>query len=207
MGTTFRTIPHQVPYLAAEPDRIKHWRSRMPLDNKLKVGIVWAGQPSHANDRNRSITLSHLDRLAAVPDVWFCSLQKGKASQQIYSRTNRLQLANWEKELKDFGDTAALIANLDLVITVDTAVAHLTGAMGKPIWVLIPFVPDWRWMLERSDSPWYPTLRLFRQPVFGDWDTPVEKIATALSELIAHPSSNFDDQTARTRQISNAVCK
>jgi Flp pilus assembly protein TadD len=182
IGTTFDSIPQKVPYLAADARRAEFWRLRVPNDGRLKVGLVWAGQPTHANDRNRSITLAHLGPLAAVPNVWFCSLQKGKAAHQIFLRSNDVQLVNWEKDLKDFSDTAALIANLDLVITVDTAVAHLTGAMGKPIWVLTPFVPDWRWMLERTDSPWYPTLRLFRQPAFGDWESAIRDVADELTK-------------------------
>jgi len=182
MGTTHLTIPKQAPYITADPARVRFWKSRVPPDKKLKVGLVWAGQPTHANDHNRSITLAHLNPLADIEHIWFCSLQKGKAAQQIYVRSNALRLDNWEKELRDFGDTAALIANLDLVICVDTAVAHLAGALGKPVWVLLPFVPDWRWMLQREDSPWYPTMRLFRQPSFGDWNSLIGKVAEALGQ-------------------------
>jgi Flp pilus assembly protein TadD len=190
LGTTLKTIPGNVPYLFADRDLAKKWQTKIPNDDRLKVGLVWAGQPTHANDRNRSASLAEYAPLCDVPNVWFCSLQKGNAAQQIYSRTNHLQLVNWDKELKNFSDTAAVIANLDLVITVDTSVAHLAGAMGKPVWVLIPFVPDWRWLLERSDSPWYPTLRLFRQPRFGDWATPVANVVEAL----ANKASSFCDK-------------
>jgi ADP-heptose:LPS heptosyltransferase len=183
MGTTHLSIPAKQQYLAADPQRVRFWQQRLPSNGQLKVGIVWAGQPTHANDHNRSIGLLKLAPLANIPGVWFCSLQKGKASQQIYDRANTLQLANWEKDLRDFGDTAALIANLDLVICVDTAVAHLAGALGKPVWVMLPYVPDWRWMLGRSDSPWYPTMRLFRQPKFGDWESVVREMRDALAEL------------------------
>jgi hypothetical protein len=206
LGTTLKTIPDKVPYLFADSERAKRWRERVPADRRLKVGLVWAGQPTHANDRNRSTTLSQLGPLAEVPNVWFCSLQKGKAAQQIYSRENRLQLANWEKELKDFSDTAGLIENLDLVITVDTAVAHLVGALGKPVWVLVPFVPDWRWLLKREDSPWYPTLRLFRQPRFGDWHSPIKNIVDALTEKALGSGSIFDQRGVQTRRGSTVVC-
>lgn len=206
LGTTLRTIPHIVPYLSADPKRANRWEPRIPKDKKLKVGLVWAGQPTHANDRNRSTSLAQLAPLAEVSGIWLCSLQKGKASQQIYKRSNALELSNWEKELKDFSDTAGLIANLDLVIAVDTSVAHLAGAMGKPVWVLIPFVPDWRWLLERENSPWYPTMRLFRQPRFGDWETPVQNIVAALKQLLSTGTSGPGDQPPKIQRESLALC-
>src|SRR5208282_1211153 len=125
MGTTHLLIPSDVPYLSAEPARAEHWRTRIPKDARRKVGLVWAGQRSHANDRNRSMSLAQLAPLSQTRDVWFCSLQKGGGAKQIRMPSNTLELANWQDELKDFSDTAALIANLDLVITVDTSVAHL----------------------------------------------------------------------------------
>jgi len=182
MGTTHLTIPNRCPYLKADAERVRQWSSRMPSDRRLKVGLVWAGQPSHANDHNRSVALAKLAPFGAVDNVWLCSLQKGKAAQQIYDRSNSLRMQNWEKDLRDFSDTAALIANLDLVICVDTAVAHLAGALGKPVWLMLPFVPDWRWMLGRSDSPWYPSMRLFRQASFGDWESLISQVREALSE-------------------------
>ena len=122
--------------------------------------------------------------LAQVPGTWLCSLQKGVAAQEAHAPPPGMDLAHWTVQLHDFADTAALIANLDLVITIDTAVAHLAGAMGKPVWLLLHFHADWRWMLDRNDSPWYPTLRLFRQPAPGDWETPVYQAMQALQQMV-----------------------
>jgi hypothetical protein len=173
-------------YLRADPEQISRWRKRLP-DNSFNVGLVWAANPAFRNDRYRSTRLDAFTPLAQVDLVNFVSLQKGVASQQSKSPPTGMNLLDWTPELNDFADTAALIETLDLVITVDTSVAHLAGAMGKPVWVLLGFVPDWRWMLGRSDSPWYPTMRLFRQPRIGDWETPVNEIAQALRSLRMSP--------------------
>jgi len=125
--------------------------------------------------------------LSQVSGVRFFSLQKGDASIQAQTPPAGMQLTDWTGEFADFADTAALIENLDLVITVDTAAAHLAGALGKPAWVMLPMIPDWRWMLNRADSPWYPTLRLFRQPTAGDWGSVVRRIAEAL-QILVNPS-------------------
>jgi hypothetical protein len=176
-GTTVQTVPGQAPYLAAGAELAERWRERVEGLPGRKVGLAWAGRPGHGNDRNRSIRLNQLEKLGIVAGVSFVSLQKGEAARQ---QTPGLTITDWTADLNDFADTAALIANLDLVIAVDTAVAHLAGALGKPVWVLLPFVPDWRWMLDREDSPWYPTMRLFRQPAIGDWETPISRIVEAL---------------------------
>ena len=181
--TTLSNIPAGIPYVRAQPERIEHWRRRVPADGRLKIGLAWAGRPDYANDRNRSMSLRQLAPLGQVPRTWFCSLQKGAASQQARTPPGELSLVDWTDELDDFADTAALVANLDLVIAVDTSVVHLAGAMGKPVWVLLPFVPDWRWMLHREDSPWYPTVRLFRQQREGDWDAAINRVAEALRNL------------------------
>jgi ADP-heptose:LPS heptosyltransferase len=125
--------------------------------------------------------LADLAALGAVPGVQWISLQKGDAAAQ--ARNAPFELTDWTSELSDFADTAALIANLDLVISVDTSVAHLAGAMGKPVWVLLPFMPDWRCMLDRADSPWYPTMRLFRQIRDGDWNEPISRLANELYQI------------------------
>jgi ADP-heptose:LPS heptosyltransferase len=135
----------------------------------LRVGLSWAGRPTHLHDRHRSIPLAALTALAEVPDVTFFSLQKWDPAGEVNAAPGGLRLVDVTPRLFNFADTAALIANLDLVLCVDTAVAHLAGAMGRPAWVMLPFSPDFRWLLDRSDSPWYPTLRLFRQPAPGDW--------------------------------------
>jgi len=189
-GTTLGDVPNAVPYLG--PDAVDAGIWRQLLDGPaqaLKVGLVWAGSPGHKNDRNRSMNLTTLAPLGKVPGIQFFSLQKGEPAAQARAMPAGLELIDWTHELKDFADTAALIANLDLVIAVDTAVAHLAGAMGKPVWVLLPFVPDWRWMQKREDSPWYPTMRLFRQPSLGDWDSLIERVAGELSVWASQPFS------------------
>jgi hypothetical protein len=148
----------------------------------LKVGVAWAGRPSHPDDHHRSIPLADLGSLAQVPDIRWFSLQKGLRAAD--AAAGSLPLTDWTRDLADFADTAALIANLDLVITVDTSLAHLAGALGKPVWVLLPYAPDWRWLLDRADSPWYPTMRLFRQQKIGDWRAPVDAVASALRSLV-----------------------
>jgi tetratricopeptide (TPR) repeat protein len=186
LNTELATIPADVPYLHADNDRTSRWRERLASLHGLKVGLAWAGRASHPHDLRRSMSLEKLAPLAQVPGVTLISLQKGVASSQAQTaRTAGVNLIDWTDELKDFSDTAALIANLDLIITVDTAVAHLGGAMGKPVWVLLPIVPDWRWMLHREDSPWYPTLRLFRQAKYEDWSAPVTRVTEELGKLSA----------------------
>ena len=181
METTLETVPAQVPYLAPDPWLVRIWAERMKNETPgLKVGLVWAGGPHNKNDRVRSISLAALAPLANVPGVRFYSLQKGPASEQARALPQGMQLTDWSPELHDFADTAALVANLDLVISVDTAVAHLAGAIGKPVWLLIPLSPDFRWLLNRADSPWYPTMRIFRQPARGDWSSVIGHVTNAL---------------------------
>jgi tetratricopeptide (TPR) repeat protein len=178
--TTLETIPAEVPYLRADPEPAVRWRERLSEFKGFKVGLVWAGNPSHGNDRNRSLSLSMFAPLTTLPGVRLISLQKGPAAEQ-----SRLMpaLSDWTSEISDFADTAALIENLDLVISCDTAVAHLSGAMGKPTWVLLPYNPDWRWLLDRTDSPWYPTARLFRQPGPGDWSGVIRQVVAVLGSM------------------------
>ncbi len=184
-GTTLETIPAAVAYLTPDANSVETWRARLSADPaRLKVGLVWAGRPTHQDDPNRSVLLPLLAPLAEVPDVSYYSLQKGVAAQQAQNPPCGWRVTDCTADLADFADTAALIANLDLVIAVDTAVAHLAGALGKPVWVLLPFSPDWRWLLGRSDSPWYPTLRLFRQPRRGDWTGPIEEVARELRGVV-----------------------
>jgi Tetratricopeptide repeat/Glycosyltransferase family 9 (heptosyltransferase) len=173
--TTLETIPADVPYLFGDG-------SRKLQSGARHVGLVWAGSSEHKNDRNRSIPLRELSALADVP-VMLHSLQVADAAAAQIREVPGLKLIDHSSELRDFADTAALIEALDLVITVDTSVAHLAGAMGKPVWVLIPDPPEWRWMLNRDDSPWYPTMRLFRQETLGDWTAPIRRIAAELRSL------------------------
>ena len=185
LGTTLSSLPRPIPYLQAQAEAVQHWRERLAAESRGgKVGLVWAGRPQHKNDRHRSLNLSALTPLGSVPNTSFYSLQKGPAAQQAQSPPGGMRLIDHTEELKDFADTAALVANLDLVISVDTAVVHLAGAMGKEVWVLLPFVPDWRWLLEREDSPWYPSLRLFRQPALGDWDSVIGRGGAGIGSLV-----------------------
>ena len=184
-GTTLETIPAKIPYLFADSALSQEWAGRLSAADKFRVGIVWAGAAGNTNDRNRSLTLSLLKPLANISGVSWVSLQKGEAAQQAANPSPGMELIDYTSELNDFADTAALISNLDLVITADTAAAHLAGAMGKPVWMLIPYAPDWRWLLERDDSPWYPTMRLFRQKKAADWGDVVERVGHALHERLS----------------------
>lgn len=182
-NTTAETVPATIPYLHPDPLRTGHWRERLTNETKLKIGITWAGRPTHANDRARSIGFAGLLPLFAVESIRFFSLQKGTRANDWKSYVSPNQLTDWTADLTDFAESAAFIENLDLVITVDSAAAHLTGAIGKKAWVLIPFAPDWRWLNACPDSDWYPSIKLFRQPAIGDWKTPVEQLAESLREL------------------------
>jgi tetratricopeptide (TPR) repeat protein len=182
LGLKLETIPTNVPYLHAEPALCEQWRAHLaPLGQRRKIGLVWAGNPMHTNDHNRSIPLASFAPLAEIDDAVFISLQKGGPAAQPPAG---LQLIDRTAELSDYAATAALIANLDLVISADTSVAHLAGAMGKPVWTLIPFYPDLRWLLNRSDSPWYPTMRLFRQTRPSDWQTPIRAVTDSLASFV-----------------------
>lgn len=172
------------PRLDPDPARIEYWRGRLgELDGRIRVGLVWAGNYDNRHGRKRSMKLHSLAPLAAVENVRFISLQKSLAPGQRETSAPPFELVDFTSELTDFTETGALIANLDLVISIDTAVAHLAGTLGKPVWILLSSLPDWRWGLERTDSPWYPTARLFRQPVAGDWGTPIDQVRAALVDF------------------------
>jgi len=173
-----QTIPSADSYLQPDPDRIREWGDRFDAnDRRKRIGLVWAGRPQHTNERNRSMKLEQFAPLATLRSIAFYSLQKGDAAAQA---PDGLQLIDWTNDLRDFADTAAIIAHLDLVISVDTAVAHLAGAMGKPLWLLLPWIPDWRWMRDRADSPWYQSMRLFRQSAIGDWAGVLQRVRDSL---------------------------
>ena len=175
--TTLATIPATIPYLAADAEIADSWRKRMGKSGELlHAGLAWSGSADNRNDRNRSIALERFSPLSGVEGVRFHSLQIAAPPAG-----GGIVLSDWSANLKDFAETAGLIENLDLVISVDTAVAHLAGAMGKTVWLLVPFPPDWRWLLDRADSPWYPTIRLFRQEPGGDWDGVIRRVAAELS--------------------------
>jgi tetratricopeptide (TPR) repeat protein len=178
-----KTIPAPVPYLRADPKRLAHWRSRLramtPVGHR-RIGIVWGGRPTHGNDRNRSIALRQLGPLAGLKDTVLVSVQKGEPLAQVGSYYGAAPLLNLGPEIGDFEDTAAIVENLDAMVTVDTSVAHLSGALGQRTLVLLPFAPDWRWLRERSDTPWYPTMTLYRQGRPGDWNEPIARLAEDL---------------------------
>jgi tetratricopeptide (TPR) repeat protein len=180
LGTTLENIPCEVPYLSAPTDRVQRWKKQLGADTKLRVGLVWSGS-RYTNKEKRSRTIDVFAPLAQVPNVKFFSLQTGDDSRQAPPQT--MDWADFSAELKDFTDTAALVQNFDLVVTIDTSVAHLAGALAKPVWVLIPFQCDSRWLLHRTDSPWYPTMRLFRQPKPGSWESPIAQMVAALRRL------------------------
>ena len=185
-ATTLATIPATTPYLAADPARLELWRRRLSGPG-FKVGLAWAGAPSHRNDHNRSLALDALAPLLATPGPRWFSVQVGPRAAEIASSGLGDRITDLSPELDDFRDTAAAIAALDLVISVDTAVAHLAGALNRPAWVLLPFSPDWRWLLGRADSPWYPSLRLFRQPRPNAWTEVIAAVAQALEPASTRP--------------------
>ncbi|MBI2383224.1 MAG: glycosyltransferase family protein [Gammaproteobacteria bacterium] len=181
-GTTLQSIPAKTPYLRVPPSRMEKWRKRLIRRKGVKVGLVWAGNPDHKNDRNRSMSLWDLKPLLRMQGIQYFSLQKGPAAVQLRECREAEDVVDLGRDLKDFADTAAAIQNLDLVITVDTSVAHLAGALGKPTWVMLPRLPDWRWMIGRAESPWYPSLRLWRQTKRGDWGTLTSSVADELAK-------------------------
>jgi tetratricopeptide (TPR) repeat protein len=172
-------IPADIPYLAADADRLAKWRTRLEALPSPRIALAWAGSAAHANDRNRSLALSRLAPLLDA-DASFVSIQRDLRDEDAALLAGMPRLTPIGDELADFDDTAAVAALVDVVISVDTSVVHLAGAMGRPTWILLPFCPDWRWMLDREDSPWYPTARLFRQPMLGDWDSVVGRVKDAL---------------------------
>lgn len=183
LGITLESLPAGVPYFRADEALVTQWHQRLHDDGRLKVGLVWAGNPDQKDDRTRSMRLDALAPLGDVAEAHFYNLQKGSAAAQALTPPAGMELVDLTASISDFADTAAFIANLDLVITVDTSTAHLTGAMGKPLWVMTSFSPDWRWMEKRMDSPWYPTARLFRQVKYADWFEPVRQVSEALRIL------------------------
>ena len=187
-GTTLETVPAAIPYLRPDPERLAAWRRRLPAGEGPRVGVVWSGNPKHGNDRNRSIPL---DAFRAIDPggVRFIALQPQVRAADEEALANWREAADFGPDLHDFAETAALVEALDLVVTVDTSMAHLAGALGKAVWILLPFGPDWRWMLERSDSPWYPTARLYRQETPGDWTPVLQRVRGDLQALAARAPS------------------
>jgi tetratricopeptide (TPR) repeat protein len=188
LGTTPATVPARVPYLAAEPDLVQRWRRELSCLGGLKVGLVWQGSPKNAADRRRSIPLGQFEPLARVEGVRLVSLQKGPGAEQLADVTGRFAVADYGSRLDvrtgAFQETAAALTNLDLLVSCDTAAAHLAGALAVPVWLALSFAADWRWLLGREDSAWYPTMRLFRQERLGEWGPVFARMAEALRQRV-----------------------
>jgi tetratricopeptide repeat protein len=182
-GTRLDSIPAPIPYLRADEKKFAAWAERLwallPRGYR-RIGIAWAGRPSHRNDLRRSTRLATLARLAEIPEVALVSLQKGPAQAEIGGYWGHAPLLNLGPEIGDFGDTMAILECLERVVTVDTAVAHLAGAMGKPVSILLPYAPDWRWLMKRDDTPWYPSARLYRQTAERRWEPVAAAVAADL---------------------------
>jgi tetratricopeptide (TPR) repeat protein len=182
--TNVESIPAEIPYVFAEPQRRDVWSKRLGgLQSPLKVGLAWTGNPENPALRKRHMALDVLAPLLRLGGVDFISLQVGPGSEQIPQLPAAASIIDHTSHIRDFADTAALLAELDLVISVDTAVAHLAGAMGLPAWTLLPFAPDWRWGLRGDHTPWYPAMRLFRQPAVGDWNSVIQLVAKELERF------------------------
>ncbi|GGF58644.1 hypothetical protein GCM10007301_17920 [Azorhizobium oxalatiphilum] len=179
---TLDDLPGPVPYLTPDPKHVEIWRKRLANLPRPLVALVWAGRPTHGNDANRSMSLSDFAPLAGL-GLTFLAVQKGPKAAEALTPPAGLRVEALDSHINGFEDTAAILSIADLLVSVDSSPVHLAGALGRPAWVLLPFVPDWRWLLERTDSPWYPSLRLFRQRSRGDWATVIGELGTALAAL------------------------
>jgi len=188
LGTKLSNIPANIPYIFSSPDKVKAWQVQLGENTGTKmpprVGLVWSGNAKHANDLNRSIPLKLMLKLIADIPAQFVSLQNELRPVDQLTLGQHPKVRHFGNQIKDFSDTAGLLELMDLVICVDTSVAHLAGAMGKPVWLLLPFNADWRWLIGRDDSPWYPTIRLFRQSSAGDWDSVLDRVKQALQKYV-----------------------
>jgi hypothetical protein len=186
-GTTLATIPSAVPYLRTTPDRVEKWRQRIG-EHGFRIGIVWQGNPRYGSDRERSMPVAHFAPIAAVPSVRLISLQAGPGTQQLRSLPAGMKVEELGEEISNNPDglreVAAAMENLDLMVMSDTSPTHLAGALGRPVWVALPYSADWRWLRDREDSPWYPTMRLFRQETRGDWPGVFERIAREVAHVV-----------------------
>jgi hypothetical protein len=181
-------VPADVPYLEAPADRRAYWRQRLDaIPARLRVGLAWAGNPGNVDDRYRSCSLQALAGLFELPDVAWINLQLGAGREEL--QAVQTPILDWGDEQTDYAETAALMAELDLIITVDTSIAHAAGALGRPVWIMLQYIADFRWLLNRADSPWYPTARLFRQPQPGDWTALVSGLRAALADFAVERSS------------------
>lgn len=182
MGLQLSQLPGKMPYMTADPERVEKWRARLADLPRPLVGLVWAGRPTHTNDIRRSMKLDDLAPLAQ-DGVTFVAVQKGPASAQAANPPAGMSLVSLSDEINDFEDTAAIFMLTDTLISVDSSPVHLAGALGRPAWVMLPFVPDWRWLIGRNDTPWYPNTRLFRQPAPGQWGPVLQSMSSELAKL------------------------
>jgi hypothetical protein len=181
LATKRETIPGGVPYLFAETARIDAWKHHLgQVPKPPRIGVAWRGNPGHPRARSRDLPFQKLAPLLEVRGATFCSLQMERGSGEDRDSPGPPRMYDFTNHIVDFADMAAFTEHLDLIISVDTAVAHLGGALGRPVWTLLPFVPDWRWGLEEDTTQWYPTMRLFRQPKLGDWDSVIQRVAEEL---------------------------
>jgi hypothetical protein len=184
-GTRLETTPSATPYLPPLPkSRVQAWENRLGPHDRLRVGLVWSGNPEHKNDHNRSLPFRALTPILKL-DAFFVSLQKEVRPEDKTALLDRTDVVDLASHLTDFVETAALMSCLDLVITVDTSAAHLAGALGLPTWILLPYTPDYRWLLDREDSPWYPTVRLFRQTETREYASVLDRVRDELLTLIS----------------------
>ena len=184
LRTTSSTIPAGVPYVIPDDRLVEQWRQELNAVPGFRIGICWQGNAEHKRDRFRSMPLCEFEPLARLDGVQLISLQKGQGTEPLSALGGRFSVIDWTSRLDDFMDTAALMKSLDLIITADTANAHLAGAIGVPVWVVLPFAPDWRWQLDREDSPWYPTMRLFRPREPAKWGKVFQRVASELEKLV-----------------------
>ena len=184
-GTTEETVPVTLPYISANPEKVAHWKAELARrTSKFKVGLVWEGGPFQPENYLRSASLAAYAPLGAVPGVAFFSLQKGSAEEQSKNPPPGMDFTDLGPFIKDFSDTAAILDNLDLLISIDTSVIHVAGGLGKPVLMMLAYAPGHMWMFHRSDTPWYPTFKIFRQPAFQDWATPVAQVKAELEKLM-----------------------
>ena len=193
VGIDEAALPAMVPYLHAEPALIAHWKQRLP-ETGFRIGIAWQGNPASLFDQGRSIPLACYAPLARLPNVTLISLQMTHGLDQLQSLPEGMSVSTLGPDFNagpdNVVDTAAVMKSLDLIISTDTSVPHIAGALGCPVWVLLKAAPDWRWQMEREDCPWYPTMRLFRQKTAGDWDDVIARVVDAVREQMAVKSGN-----------------
>lgn len=196
-GTSMQTIPAAVPYLTPDAQKVTQWKDRLASDTSpLKVGINWQGNPGYKWNSRRSASLATFASLARVPGVSFYSLQIGESAAEVLNPPPNMMLLDFTQHIQDLSDTAALMANLDLIVSTDTSVVHLAGALGRPVWTVLCSVPDWRWLLTGDRSPWYPTMRLFRQKQQGDWDGVMSEVMRELFKVLEAAPGGADAITA-----------